>query len=94
MDDHIWGDIGESLIDLGDNPDPTVDMFSRLVLGPLLKCAAAGDNDHPQNACGNRGRKKAGDGSPCRPCSDCGQRLYCSRKWYGHYTQLSSRVMC
>lgn len=80
--DHIWGDISECLFDLGDDIEPAVKMFSRLVFGPLLKCAAAGDNEHPQNACGNCGKKKAADGSPCRPCSDCGQRLYCSRKWY------------
>jgi hypothetical protein len=36
MDDQIWGDIGEYLIDLGDNPEPAVKMLSRLFLGPLL----------------------------------------------------------
>lgn len=94
MDDHIWGDIGENLIDLGDNPDPSVDMLSRLILGPMLKCTAAGDNQHPQDACGNCGRKEAADGTPCRPCSDCGQRLYCSRKWYVYYAHLFPKVMC
>jgi hypothetical protein len=87
-DDHIWGDISECMIDLGDNPEPAVTMFSRLFLGPLLKCAAAGDNEHPQDACGNCGRKKALDGSPCRPCTDCGHRLYCSRKWYAYYVRI------
>jgi hypothetical protein len=78
----LWGDISECLIDLGDDIEPGLKMISRMMFGPLLKCAAAGDNEHPQNACGNCGKKKAADGSPCRPCSDCGQRLYCSRKWY------------
>jgi hypothetical protein len=91
-DDHIWGDISECMIDLGDNPEPAVTMFSRLLLGPLLKCAAAGDNEHPQNACGNCGRKKALDGSPCRPCTDCGHRLYCSRKWYACYIRIGFDV--
>lgn len=78
--DGIWDDISESLFDMGGNPEPALRMATRLALGPMLKCAAAGDNEHPQNACGNCGKKKAVDGSPCRPCSDCGQRLYCSRK--------------
>lgn len=84
----IWGDISECMIDLGDDIEPGAKMISRMIFGPLLKCAAAGDNEHPQNTCGNCGKKKAADDSPCRPCSDCGQRLYCSRKWYDHHSPI------
>lgn len=91
--DHIWGDISECPIDLGDDIEPAVKMFSRLIFGPLFKCAAAGDNEHPQDACGNCGRKKATDGSSCRPCSDCGQRLYCSRKWYNLHVRVNSSLI-
>ncbi|KAK6003754.1 hypothetical protein QM012_009525 [Aureobasidium pullulans] len=45
-----------------------------------MKCAVAGDNEKPQDACGNCGKKKAEDGSPCQPYSLCGHRRYCSRK--------------
>jgi hypothetical protein len=93
FDDHIWGDISECMIDPGNNPEPAVDMLSRLILGPLMKCAAAGDNEHPQNACGNCGKKKTADGKPCRPCSNCGQRLYCSCKWYDCHVQIDSSVV-
>jgi len=92
--DHIWGDISECLVDFADDTEPTVKFFSRLAFGPMLKCAAAGDNVHPQSACGNCGQKKATDGSPCRPCSDCGQRLYCSRKWYAYDVLIDLSIIC
>lgn len=79
VSDGIWGDISDCLFDMG-TVEPVMQMAVRMALGPVLKCAAAGDNEHPHNACGNCGKKKAEDGSPCRPCSDCGQRLYCSRR--------------
>ena len=78
----IWGDISEILFNPGEDCDPVMVVMMRQVLGPVLNCSFAGDNEYPQNACGNCGRKKAQNGSPCRPCSLCGQRRYCSRKWY------------
>ncbi|CAD0098725.1 unnamed protein product [Aureobasidium mustum] len=80
--DSIWGDLSESLCKLDDNADPGMKMLTRQIFGPLMKCIVAGDHEKPQDACGNCGKKKAEDGSPCQPCSQCGQRLYCSRKWY------------
>ena len=78
--DPIWGDISEILINAGGESDPAMRMMSRQIFGPMMKCTVAGDNEYPQKNCGNCGRKKAKNGSPCRPCSLCGQRRYCSRK--------------
>ncbi|KAI4746507.1 hypothetical protein E4T50_03230 [Aureobasidium sp. EXF-12298] len=78
--DPIWGDISEVLVQAGEDSDPAMRLMSRQIFGPMLKCTFAGDTEHPQNACGNCGKKKAPNGSPCRPCSLCGQRRYCSRK--------------
>ncbi|KAH0402414.1 riboflavin-specific deaminase, partial [Aureobasidium melanogenum] len=78
--DPIWGDISKVLVQAGEDSDPAMRLMSRQIFGPMLKCTFAGDTEHPQNACGNCGRKKAPNGSPCRPCSLCGQRRYCSRK--------------
>lgn len=78
----IWGDISESLCKLDDSVDPFMNILSRQIFGQIMKCAVAGDNEKPQDACGNCGNKKAEDGLPCQPCSRCGHRLYCSRKWY------------
>ena len=78
----VWGDIGESLTVTDDTTDPMVKMMMRQIFGPMLKCVAAGDNEHPHDACGHCGKKKREDGSPCQPCSQCRQRRYCSRKWY------------
>jgi hypothetical protein len=80
--DAIWGDISEILVDAGGESDPKMRLMSRQILGPMLKCTFAGDTEHIIQTCGNCGRKEAKDGSPCRPCSLCNQRLYCSRKWY------------
>ncbi|TIA05371.1 hypothetical protein D6C81_10505 [Aureobasidium pullulans] len=76
----VWGDIGESLTMTDDTTDPMLKMMMRQILGPMLKCVAAGDNEHPHDACGRCGKKKREDGSPCQPCSQCGQRRYCGRK--------------
>ncbi|KAH0258914.1 hypothetical protein KCU91_g15533, partial [Aureobasidium melanogenum] len=78
--DSVWGDISECLFEVAESYDPMLKIAIRQALGPMLKCIAAHDNQHPHEACGNCGKKNADDGSPCRPCSHCGQRLYCSRK--------------
>ncbi|KAG9732578.1 hypothetical protein KCU90_g16035, partial [Aureobasidium melanogenum] len=78
--DSVWGDISECLFEVAESYDPMLKIAIRQALGPMLKCIAAHDNQHPHEACGNCGKKNANDGSPCRPCSQCGQRLYCSRK--------------
>lgn len=44
--------------------DPMLKMMMRQILGPMLKCVAAGDNEHPHDACGHCGKKKREDGSP------------------------------
>lgn len=80
--DSMWGDLSESLCKLDDSVDPFMKQLARQMFGPLMKCVIAGDNEKPQDACGYCGNKKADDGSPCQPCSQCNQRLYCSRKWY------------
>ncbi|KAH0230936.1 hypothetical protein KCV06_g6079, partial [Aureobasidium melanogenum] len=82
--DPIWGDISEVLVQAGEDSDPAMRLMSRQIFGPMLKCTFAGDTEHPQNACGNCGKKKAPNGSPCRPCSLCGQRRYCSRNELAH----------
>ncbi|KAH0279938.1 hypothetical protein KCU91_g1402, partial [Aureobasidium melanogenum] len=78
--DSMWGDLSESLCKLDDSVDPFMKQLARQMFGPLMKCVIAGDNEKPQDACGYCGNKKAEDGSPCQPCSQCNQRLYCSRK--------------
>ncbi|KAH0360942.1 hypothetical protein KCU65_g9075, partial [Aureobasidium melanogenum] len=78
--DSMWGDLSESLCKLDDNVDPFMKQLARQMFGPLMKCVVAGDNEKPQDACGYCGKNKADDGSPCQPCSQCNQRLYCSRK--------------